>query len=100
MKLSWRSSSKRLVLMAVASAGCLVLAPTAQAHPGHGPHGLGGGVWHIVSGVDHLLAALAVGLLAAQMGGRSLWSLPATFLAVMAAGGVIPLLGGELPLVE
>jgi urease accessory protein len=100
MQLSAKVSLKWLEPTVAAAGALLVLSQPAQAHPGHGPHGLGDGVWHIVNGVDHLLAALAVGLLAAQVGGRPLWSLPVTFLAVMAAGGLIPLLGGELPLVE
>jgi len=44
------------------------------------------GFTHPVGGADHLLAMLAVGVWAAQMGGRALWRVPLTFVAVMALG--------------
>lgn len=43
---------------------------------------------------------LAVGLWAAQTGGRSIWAVPLTFVSVMALGGALPLLGIGLPFVE
>ena len=45
------------------------------------------GLLHPVLGTDHLLAMVAVGIISAQMGGRAIWSVPATFVLVMAAGG-------------
>jgi urease accessory protein len=42
----------------------------------------------------------AVGLLAAQLGGRALWLVPAAFVAAMAAGGLIGHSNIELPGVE
>ncbi len=63
----------------------LVFAPSvAFAHPGHGGHSLLAGFLHPFSGIDHLLAMTAVGLIAAQLGGRALWAVPTTFVAVMA----------------
>jgi urease accessory protein len=79
----------------------LLLVPTiAQAHPGHDITGFAPGFAHPFSGLDHLLAMLAVGLWAAQMGGRARWAVPATFVGVMALGGVLGMAGLHLPMVE
>jgi urease accessory protein len=63
----------------------------AQAHPGHDlTWDFSGGFAHPFSGWDHLLAMTAVGLWAAQLGGRARWFVPAAFVSVMAlaaAGG-------------
>jgi urease accessory protein len=50
--------------------------------------------------LDHLLAMIAVGLWAAQMGGRALWAVPTAFVAVMALGGALGMGGVGLPFVE
>ena len=55
---------------------------------------------HPLAGPDHLLARVAVGLLAAQAGGRAMWALPASFVAAMALGGIAGMAGLGLPLVE
>lgn len=74
-----------------------VLAPSVVfAHPGHdGGHGDGltwdfvGGFGHPIGGLDHLLAMVAVGLWAAQLGGRARWAVPGTFLAALATGAAL-----------
>ena len=73
----------------------------ALAHPGldHAV-GFGHGFAHPFGGADHVLAMVAVGLLAAQLGGRSLWALPAAFLSMMAVGGALGLAGLAVPFVE
>ena len=80
----------------------LLLAPSvAFAHPGHGEGGsLLAGFIHPFSGIDHLLAMTAVGLFAAHLGGRALWAVPATFVAMMAFGGVFGAAGVSLPFAE
>lgn len=71
-----------------------LLAPSANAHVMDGPlGGFGSGFGHPLAGFDHLLAMLAVGLWGAQMGGRSVWTLPATFPLIMCLGGVFGMLG-------
>jgi len=86
---------------ALAAAGVALSAGAAQAHTGAGAaHGLAAGFAHPLLGLDHLLAMLAVGLLAARIGGRALWLVPAAFLVMMAAGGAIALDGWPLPFVE
>ena len=64
----------------------LVLAETAWAHPGHGSGGFAGGLIHPLTGADHLWTMVAVGLWAAQRGGKTFWWLPATFLSALLAG--------------
>jgi urease accessory protein len=77
------------------------LMPTAAlAHPGHDVHGLVHGFAHPFGGFDHLIAMVAVGLYAWQLGGRALWLVPATFVAVMAAAGALGIAGMPLPGVE
>ncbi len=58
------------------------------------------GALHPVGGFDHVLAMLAVGLLAAQLAGRALWALPATFVTAMLLGGVLGAGGLPFPVVE
>ncbi|MBI1886975.1 MAG: HupE/UreJ family protein [Nitrosomonadales bacterium] len=73
----------------------------AHAHVGVGETGgFLHGLAHPAGGLDHVCAMLAVGLWAAQTGGRSVWAVPLTFVSVMALGGALPLLGISLPLVE
>ncbi len=81
--------------------GALLVSGSAVAHPGHGlAIGFNHGFMHPLSGLDHILAMVAVGLLAVQLGGRALWALPATFVGVMILGAVDAHLGVTLPLVE
>ena len=58
------------------------------------------GFLHPLLGLDHLLAMLTVGLLSAQMGGRAIWTVPTTFVAVMAGGGILGFYGVHIPYVE
>lgn len=76
------------------------LAP-ALAHTGTGvAAGLESGFLHPLTGPDHLVAMVAVGLWGAQLGNPAIWVLPITFPLVMALGGLVGLLGVDLPLVE
>jgi urease accessory protein len=78
-----------------------VLAPPAFAHVQSGQAtGFLAGLLHPVSGLDHVLAMVAVGLWGAQLGAPAIWLLPVTFPLVMALGGFLGLLGVPLPGVE
>ena len=79
-----------------------VLAPAAAlAHPGHdGAGGLMYGFVHPVTGIDHVLAMIAVGVLAALYGGRALLLVPMSFLVAMAAAGAIGMAGIPVQIVE
>ena len=58
------------------------------------------GLRHPISGLDHVLAMIAVGLWGAQLGAPAVWALPVTFPMVMAVGGFLGLVGVPLPGVE
>lgn len=58
------------------------------------------GLEHPVSGFDHVLAMIAVGLWGAQLGAPAVWLLPVTFPMVMAFGGMLGLMGVGLPGIE
>lgn len=73
----------------------------ALAHvPGGELTGLLAGLEHPVSGLDHVLAMIAVGLWGAQLGAPAMWLLPVTFPMVMAFGGMLGLMGCALPGLE
>jgi len=90
--------SLRLGLTALAA-----LAPTlAFAHPGVAghTHGFVHGFAHPIGGIDHILAMVAVGIFAANLGGRALWAVPLTFMSFMVVGGALGMLGVSVPFVE
>jgi urease accessory protein len=94
--MSGRSASRWFLAASLA-----VLASSAVAHPQ--PEAAAGfftGLLHPVSGLDHVLAMVAVGLWGAQLGAPAIWLLPITFPIVMALGGFLGLLGVPLPGVE
>jgi urease accessory protein len=81
--------------------GLLLASTAAQAHTGVGATaGFAHGFLHPIGGLDHVLAMVAVGLLAAQLGGRALWLVPLSFVSVMAIGGAVGMSGIALPFVE
>lgn len=85
-------------LTAIATAG---FTSAAFAHIGDHSHmSFAEGLAHPFTGLDHLLAMVAVGLWASQIGGRALWLLPLTFPVVMAAGAAVGFGGAQLSWVE
>jgi urease accessory protein len=83
------------------AAASLAFAPAvAFAHPGHDGASLATGFLHPLGGIDHIIAMVAVGLLAARLGGRAVWLVPASFVATMAVAGVAGMMGAGLPYVE
>lgn len=94
-------TSVRTISAAILALAALALAAPAEAHTGFGiAGGLGAGFAHPLFGLDHLLAMISVGALGAVIGGVALWALPATFMGVMVAGGLLALAGIALPGVE
>ncbi len=94
-------SSKSLMIAAGLGA-LLVVTQTAGAHPWpyHVAGGFAAGVAHPFSGLDHILAMIAVGICAAQMGGRAIWLLPTAFLSFMIVGGAAGVGHADVPAVE
>jgi urease accessory protein len=69
-----------------------------MAHPATGQAvGFVRGLEHPVSGLDHVLAMVAVGLWGAELGVPAIWLLPVAFPTVMAVGGFLGLIGVPLP---
>ena len=92
---SWSTSWLLGVLLTVALQG------PAFAHVETGTAtGLVGGFLHPVTGLDHLVAMVAVGLWGAQLGAPAIWLLPITFPLVMAFGGLLGLAQVGLPFTE
>jgi len=93
--------ASRLSFAFTLAAAALLGAPVAEAHL-IGEHGAGfeAGVLHPLSGLDHLLAMIAVGIWAAQLGGRAILAVPCAFVGCMAVGGILTVMGVSLPLVE
>jgi urease accessory protein len=85
----------------IAMAAIVALTHSGLAHTDAGTgFGLQSGLLHPLTGLDHLLAMVAVGLWGAQLGSPALWGLPIAFPLVMALGGVIGIAGIPLPFAE
>ena len=86
---------------ALATAALLVGAAPAFAHLNPAEHGsMMAGLSHPLLGLDHILAMVAVGLWAAQLGGRATWAVPAAFVGTMMAGFLGGMAGLSLLFVE
>jgi urease accessory protein len=85
-----------------AMAVSMALMPTvALAHTGAGGTvGFSHGFMHPLTGIDHVLAMMMVGVFAWQLGGRAIWLVPSTFVLVMAVGGALGVAGIGVPFVE
>lgn len=76
----------------------LLIPAAASAHMGSGESGgFASGIAHPLSGLDHIIAMVAVGLWGAQLGAPAIWALPLAFPLVMACGGFLALVGVPLP---
>ena len=85
----------------IPAAAAASLFPTmAMAHTGLHGDGWLAGLGHPVSGIDHLLAMVAVGFWAGRIGGTARWLVPLVFVGVMALGAVPGALAGTLPGLE
>jgi urease accessory protein len=90
----------RKIVGAALALWCLTAGP-AFAHVGQGHvAGFAQGFAHPLSGLDHIIAMVAVGLYVVHLGGRNLWLVPFAFIATMIFGGILGHSGFPLPLVE
>ena len=64
----------------------LLSAVPAAAHPGHDAMAMADGLVHPLTGVDHFVTMVAIGLLAARRSANRLLVLPLAFVAMMALG--------------
>lgn len=101
---STRSSSERPTMThsRLALTACLLLlAGPALAHTGTGAiGGFHSGFFHPLTGPDHIVAMVAVGLWGVFLGAPAIWLLPIIFPLVMACGGALGILGVPLPGIE
>jgi urease accessory protein len=90
--------TKLLLAVAFAVTG---FSTAAFAHVGDHAHmSFAEGLAHPFTGLDHMLAMIAVGLWASQLGRPAIWLLPATFPVVMALGAALGVSGHEMPWIE
>jgi len=83
------------------AAAALVVAHPAHAHEAHAVGGgLVNGLLHPLTGLDHLVAMVAVGLWGAQLGRPLIYALPVAFPMMMAVGGLLGLADVPMPAVE
>lgn len=82
----------------LAAALCTVLASSpAMAHTvGSSAAGFGAGFLHPITGLDHLLAMVSVGIWGSFLGGSAIWLLPIGFPLIMAIGGALGVIGVPL----
>jgi urease accessory protein len=78
----------------------MLAATPAFAHTGVHVSSFSAGVLHPLTGLDHALAMVAVGLFAALLGGRALWTVPGSFVAMMLISGALGFSGVAVPAVE
>ena len=97
-EVSWVPAFAGITLALVAS---LLSSDAALAHTG-AEHALSfaSGFKHPFTGLDHMLAMVAVGLWAGLNGGRALWVWPVAFVGVMVLGGALGISGFAMPMVE
>ena len=86
--------------IAILLAAILLSANPALAHTGGTLGGLASGLMHPITGLDHVVAMVAVGLWGGILGGTLLWQLPVLFPLVMAFAGAAGAYGLPLPGVE
>lgn len=95
------SRTKYLRSMAALIALALVVAEDALAHSGTGQAGsFLSGFLHPITGLDHVVAMVAVGIWGAVLGNPAQWILPLAFPIMMTVGGAIGIAGFEVPHVE
>ena len=100
--MEWVTTMTAKLTKTLLAAATAILTPgVAFAHTGVGDtsgfiHGFG----HPISGLDHILAMVMVGVFAWQLGGRALWLVPMTFLVIMSVGGALGIAGIGVPFVE
>ena len=93
-----RAEFKHAVVLGIAL--CMRAATPALAHTGEGGGDFLSGLAHPVFSPDHVIAMVAVGLWGVFLGQPAIWLLPIVFPLVMAAGGVLGIIGVPLPAVE
>ena len=100
--MEWVTTMTAKLTKTLLAAATVILTPTvAFAHTGVGnTSGFVHGFGHPISGLDHILAMVMVGVFAWQLGGRALWLVPMIFVVIMSIGGALGVAGIGVPFVE
>lgn len=93
--LTWRSPVSIVAALIVAFAPI-----TSYAHSAESGTGFVAGVLHPITGLDHFLAMISVGIVSAQIGGKHIWTVPGIFVTSMILGGLLGVYGLPVPYVE
>lgn len=103
-RLFFRECAKEGQIRTLGAASTLITIVAAAPALAHTGGSIAGGLWvgltHPLFGADHVVAMVAVGLWGVVLGAPAMWRLPIVFPLVMAAGGVLGILGVPLPGVE
>lgn len=84
--------------LCLASGIAMLASGPAWAHTEAGvPGGLLSGFLHPLSGLDHMVAMVSVGLWGAMLGAPAIWVLPIAFPLVMAFGAILGVLNVPVP---
>ena len=94
-----RDISSLFRILAVASLTCAAAAASAHSDSADAGGFLSGYI-HPLSGLDHLLAMVAVGIWGATLGRPLIWALPIAFPLMMVVGGVLGIARVPLPFVQ
>ncbi|TIL69826.1 MAG: HupE/UreJ family protein [Mesorhizobium sp.] len=95
------ASMKTMARLGILSALAALTPSLAFAHSGGAHvHGFFAGLEHPLFGMDHLLAMVAVGIIGARAGGRSIVHVPLFFVSAMVAGAILGMAGIGLPSLE
>ncbi len=95
-----RRRRRRRMHAALVSVGSFLQTDGAFAHSQIGEAGLQAGFMHPLTGPDHLLAMIAVGMVSVVLGGAAVWRVPATFLTAMLIGAIAGYAGWRIRHVE
>ena len=88
------------IAAAVAMLDVLASAPALAHSTGDLAGGFAAGALHPLTGPDHLLAMVSVGIWGAELGAPAIWLLPISFPLIMAVGGALGIIGVPLPATE
>lgn len=99
--MNWYLSYTKQGIFSILAILIVFLPGSALAHVDAGQAaGFITGLQHPWSGLDHVLAMVAVGIWGAQLGNPALWILPVTFPIVMSMGAMMGLLNIPVPGIE
>lgn len=94
-------SPRNLSALTLAAAATALSSTPALAHTGTGlAGGFASGFMHPLTGFDHLLAMVSVGLWGACLGRPLVYALPVVFPVVMVLGAALGMFGVRIPAIE